>query len=165
MREKLKDSRNPCVSVVTLFSRRESKPRVAVCEHIRTHARTHDVSDNEDAEGRTPGVAPTIRMLSGLSDVVLTHVHRSLEGVERAQRRVTPEAPEVSAVARRGDAINLIETREVQASGQYCCFFLRCDILPRDDITVRHPARRRCVVPLNFRETEISKTGACGQRP
>lgn len=63
---------------------------------------THNVSDNEDAEGRTPGVAPTIRMLSGLSDVVLTHVHRPLEGIERAQRRVTPETPEVSAVARRG---------------------------------------------------------------
>lgn len=47
------------------------------------------------------GVAPTIRMLSGLPDVVLTHVHSRLGEVERAQRRVTPEVPETSAMARR----------------------------------------------------------------
>jgi len=50
-------------------------------------------------------------MLSALPDVVLAHVHSRLGGVERAQRRVTPEAPEASA-RHEGDAINVIERRE-----------------------------------------------------
>lgn len=72
------------------------------------------------------GVAPTIRMLSGLPDVVLTHVHGRLEGVERAQRRVTPEVPEASAATRSGrrdkrvietgDARIVREARDCRAS-------------------------------------------------
>lgn len=61
--------------------------------------------DNKGApsssQTETPSVVPTIRMLSGLPDVVLTHVQR-LERVERAQRRVTPEAPEASARGHAG---------------------------------------------------------------
>lgn len=41
---------------------------------VQTHVRRF--SDNEGAPRETPSVVPTIRMLSGLPDVVLTHVHR-----------------------------------------------------------------------------------------
>lgn len=84
---------------------------------------------------------------------------RRLEGVERAQRRVTPEAPEASAAARRGHAINVIEAKgggPEQEQSVFLFFLSSCrrdDISPRNDRTVA----RSAVAAMDFRETEISK--------
>lgn len=68
-----------------------------------------------------------------------TYIGR-LEGVERAQRRVTPEAPEANAAARKGAAINVIETEggePEQERGKsvavFLFYFLVEHISPRND--------------------------------
>jgi len=114
-------------------------------------------------------------MLSGLPDVVLTHVQR-LERVERAQRRVTPEAPEASARGHAGGRDKRDRERErkgeARGSGRtkrknfaYLFFFSSDTMfhLPRDDVAAsagqksqrrpRKTERERVGDDLNRRDT------------
>jgi len=98
---------------------------------LQTHKLTHTNGSLETMKaaprrGNT-GVVPTIRMLSGLPDVVLTHVHRKPSGRGGACSTACDTGSagsECRGDEGEGDTINVIETEGGDLErGEYRYFF------------------------------------------